>query len=179
LTISGEGRKNDASTYDICLSVNREQTLTIGLNFQGPFHGGRLSGLQVESSARFIMRTIENYLRSNREAVVRPAPSEKPRLAYALPSLFMAGSSQFLSAHHRESSWKNWRYWLGTALAAGQITALGKAAAYDHDAVRGVNDRDAANARLDKRNDCLYTAAGIALSSALISVLDVLFFKRK
>jgi hypothetical protein len=191
LTIYGEPRDGTQQAYDIVLGIDRARSMTITLNYN-------LTDWRIESSIQIITEAINSYLGINEKLMqdtlrkvvqlykpkldslkgVRGSPPEptslgSPSWTNALPSLFLAGSSQFLIAKHKNASWKNWRYVLGSALLAGQVAALTGAAVSDNDAIKNVNNRADANAKLSERNAFLFTAAGMAAISFVAALIDI------
>jgi hypothetical protein len=194
LTIAGKQRGQSQRAYDIELGINRIRAMTITLNFRQLTSQQKLTDLQIESSARFIIQEIGNYLRVNyqqiEEGVEEWKKNNLPPIidslkkelntpgispAIAVSSLFVAGSPQFLIAHQKKVSWKNWRYVLGSALMAGQMAAVIGAVSNDNSAITAVNERDLANKKLEQRNACLYTAGATMAVSAVVALLDGLF----
>lgn len=187
-----DGIPNDnPDAYDIEIKIGLEQVLVITLNFPGLSSTREIQDLQMRSSIQFVVETLNYYLGVNTQLLQQtfqdsiknwqkrslglPSDSEfeKPAVTNAIPSLFLAGSSQFLLAKHKRVSWKNWRYAVGAALMAGQVFALGKAANLNNEGIKLANDPEAANRKLDQRDQYLYFAIGTVSLSTIIGLLDI------
>lgn len=198
LTIAGKPHRQNPRAYDIELGVNRIRAMTITLNFRSQSSQQALTELQLESAVRFTIQAINNYLGINSQQIqmavadsIKKIPPEvwrrlrdsgqislaataaRPALTNALPSLLLAGSPQFLLARQKKVPLTNWRYLLGSALLAGQVAAVSSAVTNGNAAVREVNDRKTANAHLDRRDNYMYAAAGTAVLSAIVAVIDI------
>ena len=200
ITIYGKPVQNIDNQFDILVAVNRNNPLVkIRLSFSDVYDGYSTEEyLEYEYYIQMIVQIIDRILGVNKtlfkkvindtvrvltqklnflKSEIQELESNKflQRTPFnVVPSLVFAGSSQIFNSQFQNGVNKTLYKYGGSALMLCQLASLGAALYYNNEGIGIAGSPDAANSKLEKRDNFYQIAAGTLLVNAVWLLVEKL-----